>query len=157
MPGDLPGVSAGLRARVREGAPARSCERTGFEGGELDWCSVKRRVLLADDSPVARAAVGARLRTTCDVIEADSVAAAKEAARADGPFAAAVLDLDLGDGTGVDVARDLRALSPSLPIAFFSAGAPAAVIDSARGIGRVFAKSADVDALVSWVASVSAS
>lgn len=157
MPADLPAICGGFRRSRWTVAPARSEERTVSRAHALDWCFVKRRVLLADDSAVARAAVGARLRTTCDVIEADSVAAAKEAARADGPFTAAVLDLDLGDGTGVDVARALRAISPSLPIAFFSAGAPAALIDSARGIGRVFAKSADVDALVSWVASVSAS
>ena len=110
-----------------------------------------KRVLVADDSPVARAAVAGRVRAVCTVVEASSVA---EAAAVAGPFACAVLDLDLGDGTGVEIANALRARTPALPIAFFSGGAAPEIVQAARGLGLVFGKSAELDALVAGVENV---
>jgi DNA-binding NarL/FixJ family response regulator len=63
----------------------------------------------------------------------------------------ALLDLDLGDGDGDDVARALHARRPDLPVAFFSASTSAELVDRARAIGPVFAKPGELDAAVAWV------
>ena len=52
----------------------------------------------------------------------------------------ALLDLDLGDGNGVDVAVALREKRPDLPLAFFTAGASADVMARATTLAQVFAK-----------------
>ena len=77
------------------------------------------RVLIADDSPVARFSVSQRVRAAgFEVVESDSVASASKVDPS--TLACALLDFDLGDGFGVDVAARLRARSGSLPIAFFT-------------------------------------
>jgi hypothetical protein len=66
-------------------------------------------------------------------------------------FACALLDLDLGDGNGVDVAEFLQIHQPNLPIAFFSGGASPAVMTRARALGPVFRKPDELDEAVAWV------
>ena len=105
----------------------------------VPWETVPH-VLLVDDSPLARR-VGRRLldergaRTT----EAGSRSEA-EGAMESGAFDAALLDLELGDGTGVEVADALRARSPSCRIVFVSAASEDGLLEAARARGPVFAK-----------------
>src|SRR5690606_19230481 len=86
---------------------------------ELSSGAAMGRVFVADDSPLVRAAVVRRIRDAGrDVVEADSVRAAIAIAASD--LACALLDLDLGDGWGTDVAERLRSAAPEMPIAFFT-------------------------------------
>jgi two-component system response regulator RegA len=115
-----------------------------------------RTVLLVDDSPVARHLVAKRLRAEgFELEEASSVGGARRlGTQAMGNLVGAVLDLELGDGTGLELASWLRAERPSLPIAFFTA-AESALVEDARALGPVFAK-VDAEPLVSWVRSLAA-
>ena len=112
------------------------------------------RVLVADDSAVARFSVCGRLRAAgLDVLEHDSAKAARGADPA--VLMCALLDLDLGDGTGVEVAEALHAASrersPRLPIAFFSGGAPDEIMARARAIGPLFSKPGQLEQAIAWV------
>jgi CheY-like chemotaxis protein len=109
-------------------------------------------ILLVDDSPVALRALAQRLTSEgFDVREALSAAAVR---KLDGPTLArlhcAVLDLQLADGDGTDLAAALMGRRPSLPIAFFTAGATPSLVECARGRGPVFLKP-DVTPVVQWV------
>jgi CheY-like chemotaxis protein len=105
--------------------------------------------LVADDSAVARAALVRALKGRgAQCVEASSAALAKGVDP--GEIACALLDLDLGDGTGVDVARALLSLRPDLPIAFFSAGAPDGVLEEAQALARVFRKPEELEAVLAW-------
>ncbi len=107
-------------------------------------------VLVADDSPVARLTVARRLRAEgFEVIEHGSAAAASGADVT--RVACALLDLDLGDGDGADVALALHEKRPELPIAFFSASVALDVLARARAVGPVFTKPDQLDAAVAWV------
>ncbi len=111
-----------------------------------------RTVLLVDDSPLARRVLARRLAAEgFSVREAPSAAAAREADGA--TLACAVLDLELADGDGAELAGALLARRASLPIAFFTAGAEPGVLDRARSRGPVFDKP-DVAAVVAWAKRV---
>jgi CheY-like chemotaxis protein len=108
------------------------------------------RVLLADDSPVARLAVARRMRAAgLDVVEHDSVASASVVDPS--VLACALLDLELGDGYGTDVAESLRAQVRDLPVAFFTSATDGEARARAEGMGPVFAKPDELDAAVAWV------
>lgn len=110
------------------------------------------KVLLADDSAVVRVAVARRVRAAgLAVVERDSAAAASGVDAAE--LTCALLDLDLGDGVGTDVAERLRTARPTLPIAFFSSTTTAEVLACARAYGPVFTKPEEIDAAVAWVAT----
>jgi DNA-binding response OmpR family regulator len=112
----------------------------------------ERIVFVADDSPLAREAVARRLRKAgLRVVEGES--AVLDPALDVASFACALVDLDLGDGDGPQLAEALRRIAPALPIAFFSAGAPAELMDRATTWGKVFAKPAELDDAVAWVRS----
>jgi DNA-binding response OmpR family regulator len=105
-------------------------------------------VLLVDDSPVALRALAAKMGAAgFDVRLASTAAGGATAETAD--LACAVLDIELPDGNGVDVAAALRARRATLPIAFFTSGAAPSVLERAREQGPVFAKP-DVAAVVAW-------
>jgi DNA-binding response OmpR family regulator len=111
-----------------------------------------RTVLLVDDSPVARRVVTARLVPEgFDVVEAASVAAARKVDVF--TLGCAIVDLELPDGDGTDLARLLAEKRPSLPIAFFTQGTAPSLIEGARGRGTVFLKP-DLGPLVAWVKRV---
>jgi DNA-binding response OmpR family regulator len=84
----------------------------------------------------------------CTYLESAKAALAHPAAH----VSCALLDLDLGDGTGIDVARHLRAENPSLPIAFFSTDPT----DEARTLGPTFHKPSELEAAVAWLVTASA-
>jgi CheY-like chemotaxis protein len=111
-----------------------------------------RKVLFVDDSPVARDVVSKRiLAAGLLALTSDSSADARGTDTAD--IACALLDIDLGDGDGTEVAASLRAACPELPIAFFSGSAPPDVVARARALGPVFDKPGDIDSAIAWVRS----
>lgn len=108
------------------------------------------RVLIADDSAVARAAVARRLRASGrEVLEHDSVASVSEVDPCS--IACALLDFDLGDGSGIDVAARLRAARHELPIAFFTSTSDSSALDRAGAFGPVFLKPNELDVALAWV------
>ena len=112
-------------------------------------------ILFVDDSAVARVAVKRRLVALgLDVVTLGSAA---ESAGADGAtFAAALLDIELGDGYGPDLAARLREGAPGLPIAFLTAGGPAAILEAAARIGPVFSKTSELDDAMRWIVEAAA-
>jgi two-component system response regulator RegA len=106
-------------------------------------------VLVVDDSPAVRRVLISRFASDgFDVREAGSVYAAR-ALDCHG-IACAVLDLQLGDGDGTDLAAALLARRPTLPIAFFTGGSVPSLVESARCSGPVFLKP-DTSAVLAWV------
>jgi CheY-like chemotaxis protein len=74
------------------------------------------RVLIIDDQKDVRAMVAIVLRVNrYDVVEADSGAAGVKAFT-EACFDAAIVDIFLGDTSGVEVIATLRELAPSLPV-----------------------------------------
>ena len=107
-------------------------------------------VLVADDSAVARLSLVRRLHAEgLNVLERESSRAARVVDAT--LLACALLDLDLGDGNGLDVATALRAKRPDLPVAFFSGGAHEDLEARARQVGPLFAKPEGLDDAVLWV------
>jgi len=109
-------------------------------------------VLLVDGSPAARRVLADRLAAEgCAVREVGSVQGGRglDAAALAG-LACAVLDLELSDGDGADLATSLLAKRPSLPIAFFTNGATPSLVESARARGPVFLKP-DLGSLIVWI------
>lgn len=111
---------------------------------------MSRRVLIADDSAVARVSVARRVRAEgIEVEERDSAAGASSVDTAD--LACALLDLELGDGFGTDVAERLRQGQCGLPIAFFTSTLAPEVLAHAKTFGPVFAKPEQLDQAIDWV------
>jgi CheY-like chemotaxis protein len=107
-------------------------------------------ILFVDDSPLVRVATLRRLAGRGLRVTALASSAEAEAVDATS-FAAALLDIELGDGLGPDVAARLRVASPALPIAFLTSGAAPRVVDAARVFGPVFEKTAGVDEAIGWL------
>jgi CheY-like chemotaxis protein len=107
-----------------------------------------RKVLVADDSLLTRGILSARIaKAGFEVLLCNSVASA-EAVDAT-QLSCALLDLDLGDGEGTEVAATLRAVSPELPIAFFSGSATAQ--PNAQALGPVFVKPDELEDAIRWI------
>ncbi len=107
-------------------------------------------IYIADDSDVVRSALERRLSADGFRVQSGGSAADSRSVTVR-VFACALLDLDLGDGNGVEVAELLRVHQPDLPVAFFSGGAPAAVMASARALGPVFRKPDELEDAILWV------
>lgn len=109
-----------------------------------------RPVLIADDSPVARVSVARRVRAAgLDVVEEESAAGASAVDASS--LSCALLDLELGDGDGTEVAERLRASKEELPIAFFTSTRTPEVLARASTFGPVFAKPDELDQAIDWV------
>jgi len=109
-----------------------------------------RAALIADDTAIARAAVVRQLAADgVRCIEASSAGAAS--AIDPTTLSCALLDLDLGDGNGVDVAVALRKGRADLPVAFFTAGTTPTVLARASALAPVFSKPDDLDRAIAWV------
>ena len=111
---------------------------------------MSRRVLIADDSAVARVSVARRVRANGIVVEERDSVASASSVDVEG-LACALLDLDLGDGLGTEIAARLRAGADALPIAFFSSTSSPEVLAQAATFGPVFAKPDELDLAVDWV------
>jgi len=107
-------------------------------------------VLLVDDSPLARHTVARRLEAEGFDVRAEGTVAAARTIDL-GTIGCAAIDVDLPDGSGIDLAAELRAGHPTLAVAFFTASTEA--LDLASAHGPVFRKP-DVEALVAWVRGV---
>lgn len=109
------------------------------------------RLLLVDDSPLVRHIVRTRLGSDdgVSIVEAASV---REAGNLGGVGCdAALLDLELGDGTGVEVARAVLRGAPGCRIAFFTTAFAGPLADEARALGPVFAKPHELTRAVAWL------
>ena len=109
---------------------------------------MSQRVLVADDSPVARLLLVRRLRAAgLEVVEHASAEGASAADPSE--LTCALLDYDLGDGFGGDVAVALRGRRPDLPVAFFTTASD--VAGKLGDLGPVFQKPDELDAAIAWV------
>jgi len=80
-----------------------------------------RSVLLVDDDAGVRRVGAAMLALAhVNVVEADSAVAARERLAADPSLACAVIDLTLGDGNGLELVEQLRAMRPDLHVVVYS-------------------------------------
>jgi len=78
------------------------------------------QVLHVEDDPDVRQIVAAALSDHCDVIAADSLKSARRMLRDNQPQLA-ILDMALGDGSGLDLLGDLRKGRAPIPVIVFSA------------------------------------
>jgi CheY-like chemotaxis protein len=119
-------------------------------GDALLWTAMPT-ILIVDDSPVVLQLLRTKLHAAgAIVIEASSTSDAC-AIDPDG-IDAALLDLDLGDGTGVHVAETLLAQRADLPVAFFSSETEGPLFMQATSIAEVFSKE-NADDAVAWAVS----
>jgi CheY-like chemotaxis protein len=108
-------------------------------------------VLVADDDARARELFSIALDSVAHVVAAHDGEAAVEIAAAR-PFDAALLDLNMPRRNGIESARELAALQPSLPIALQSSD----IVDlrhRAAGLGVPVFDKLDLDLIVAWVAA----
>jgi len=98
------------------------------------------KLLIVDDSKLARMAVIKALNSCYPEwprVEAGNAGEALKALQQEKPHVALV-DFNMPNKDGLDLAADLRALSPGMPIGIISANHQQAVIDRARALGASF-------------------
>jgi DNA-binding NarL/FixJ family response regulator len=110
-------------------------------------------VLLVDDSPLVLRVLTERLVADGFDVRAEPTAAAARAVDLSA-LACAIIDIELPDGDGADLAGELLGRRPSLPVSFFTSGASDAVMTHARRHGPVF-KKPDVEPLMAWIGRAS--
>jgi CheY-like chemotaxis protein len=113
---------------------------------------MSRTVLVVDDDPEFRGLAGRLLAASGLTVvgEADSVAEALEAAARLEP-SAVLLDVELPDGDGVTLARELAALPWRPRIVLTSIDGDITTTDEARHAGaRAFVNKADLPAVPLW-------
>lgn len=91
------------------------------------------RLLLVDDDRNVLAATRRILERAGHIIDAHDNEAGALAAFASRPCDAAVLDVNIGDGDGVELARGLRALRADLRIVFVTGSDESALRAAAHG------------------------
>lgn len=120
------------------------------------------RVLLAEDSPLARREIARELQAVPGVAEVVAVGSIGETRRAleDDTFDACVLDFHLGDGTALDILRDRAKFSRARESVFIVLTAsPSAVLSRrclASGADHFFAKPDEMQQLVELLATLPA-
>ncbi len=98
------------------------------------------RVLVVDDSKLARMAVAKALRTLqpdWTRVEATNADEALALVR-DSSVDIALLDFNMPGRDGLDLAADLRRLRPTMPVAVISANTQIEIINRTREIGATF-------------------
>jgi CheY-like chemotaxis protein len=109
-----------------------------------------RSVLVVDDSKFARTITIRRIRERG--MEATSAGSCQEAAAVDPRhITAALLDMDLGDGFGTEVAERLRDAVAELPVAFLTARVTEERRTEAVKFGPIFSKADGLDAAIDWL------
>jgi DNA-binding response OmpR family regulator len=112
------------------------------------------QILVVEDDPTLRRAIARALqRAGHEVVVAGRCGGARALS---GAFDVAVLDLELPDGTGVDVAGELLALGRASGVVFFSGAADPSLLGRASRLGTVVAKSGNFDSLLAAVSAVPA-
>jgi ActR/RegA family two-component response regulator len=107
--------------------------------------SSPRRVLLVDDDPLVLRTTSRWLRRRgFDVV---SVSTGEGALATVGPFACAVFDLELPDGSGVDFAGKLVASGAAKAVVFFSGTSNTSLLTQAGSVGQVVPKGAGIGEL----------
>jgi CheY-like chemotaxis protein len=104
------------------------------------------RALIVDDDPVVARSIARRL-----LREGYSVSLAQtcRGARASGPgFQVAILDLDLPDGSGVDLADELLRLGAVRGVVFYTGSLDAGLRDRALGFGAVVDKTCELEEVI---------
>ena len=132
-------VSKGAGARKRN----RECRAAAGHGGLSDWL---RRDVQGVLLPGGTHLCGAYERLTSE-LPGLCAAAKLDAAH----LTCALLDLELGDGLGTDVAELLRKGQTALPIAFFTSTRTPEVLARAAKFGPVFEKPDQLDQAIDWV------
>jgi CheY-like chemotaxis protein len=97
-------------------------------------------ILIVDDSKLARIVAGkalAELQPDWQKLEAGGAAQALEIL-ADHAVNVALIDFNMPDKDGLQLAEELRALHPDMPIAIITANIQDEVIARARAIGATF-------------------
>ncbi|MBR0973586.1 MULTISPECIES: response regulator [Bradyrhizobium] len=95
------------------------------------------RILIIDDQKDVRAMLAIVLRVNrYEVVEAESGAGGVNAF-AEAPFDAAIVDIFLGDTSGVEVIATLRELAPSLPIVAVSGMTALDFMEQSPHLGNV--------------------
>jgi CheY-like chemotaxis protein len=97
-------------------------------------------VLLVDDSKLARIVAGkaiAALQPEWQRVEANNAAEAL-AIVDEQPIDVAVLDFNMPDKDGLELASELRALHPNMPIAVITANVQDEIIASVRALNATF-------------------
>jgi len=98
------------------------------------------KLLIVDDSKLARMAVIKALNSCYpdwQRVEACNAADALKAAREEKPHIA-IVDFNMPNRDGLELAADLRALTPDMPIGIISANHQQQVVDRARALGASF-------------------
>ena len=104
---------------------------------------MKSRILILEDNSLLRRALRRRLGLAgFQTVEAESC---RQATRVSGSFAAAVVDIQLLDGCGCDVAETLLARGVVARVVFFTGGAPPAELTRAATLGVVLFKGGGFD------------
>jgi DNA-binding response OmpR family regulator len=110
--------------------------------------SMLRLLAVEDFAPLAKGLARALRQAGFDVVVTSSRA---EALAMQGWFDAAIVDLELPDGTGIEVARDLRAGGHVENVVFFTACRDPGLLSVAAETGKLVDKSAGVTMLIAML------
>jgi two-component system, response regulator RegA len=109
-------------------------------------------VLIVDDEPATARSLGRVLRAAgYSVVIAGSCASAR---KLEDRFDCAVLDIDLGDGSGIDLANELTARGSVARVVFYSGTMDDAVVERVTGTGPLVMKAEPVARLLEEVERV---
>jgi len=109
---------------------------------------LQRLLVVEDDVAVARALCRTLTRAGFTVVSARSCSDARSLEQV---FDATILDLDLPDGNGVDLARALMAEARAPNILFFTSCTDPTLLARARCLGSVVMKSLGTGPILSWL------
>jgi len=111
----------------------------------------QRLLVVEDDVTVARALSRTLARTGYSVAVTRSCSAALALTQS---FDFAILDLDLPDGNGVDLARTLLASAKVPSVLFFTSSNDQALLARARCLGSVITKSLGTSPILSYLTTL---
>ncbi len=116
-------------------------------------------VLVVEDEPTVRRAVARAFRASgWDVAQAASLAEALQQLgtpdRFQPPFDCAVLDLELPDGSGLDLAHELRDRDPGIQLVFFSGSDDPELLTAASTMALSVHKSEGIRTLVEQLVEI---
>jgi DNA-binding NtrC family response regulator len=110
------------------------------------------QLLIVDDEPSTARSLGRVLRAAGhSVTVAGSCAAARTL---DGRFDCAVLDIDLGDGSGIDLASELHARGSIARVVFYSGTLDDSVLERIKHTGPLVMKAEPVARLLEQIERV---